>query len=572
MNAMSRCDLFGARGWRIRRPDAICYLALALLCAASAQAGPSLDWTRQYNGLGAFPSDQVRDLLTDPEGNVYLTGSSEDANGRQIAATLKYGPDGGLIWQDRYAGPSFGGPEIGRAMALSASGDLFVAGERGVDGANFPGPDIFVARYSPSGARLWVVAYDGPGHDFDTVGDIVVDTNGNVYVTGTSEGTTATGNDIVTLRVSPEGVINWAARFDGPAHWTDAGLDLALDNQGHVVVTGSVAVNTLFDTDIIVLSYDLSGNLAWSRQAGAALNRGDSGRSIACNAAGDIYVGGWYEATANNLNYVTLKYDNVGTLGWLVQYSSPGNGSDQTRELRLAPDGGIVITGTAVGGSLGVAVVTLAYHPTGVLRWTNVGAGLEYSSLTHRALAFDAQSNVYVLAFDTVVNGVNDFSMHPMRLNGATGVTEWQIDFGLGTQLEDYPVALAVGSDNAVYLTGLSHHQGMASHWDYTTTRYTQSSPAAVGSADLPRGPELGIGPNPFRDAARVSLSLPREDRARVTLVDATGRELRLLLDERMAAGPHSIALDASGLPSGVYFARLAVGGEVITSRVVHLR
>ena len=64
--------------------------------------------------------------------------------------------------------------------------------------------------------------------------------------------------------------------------------------------------------------------------------------------------------------------------------------------------------------------------------------------------------------------------------------------------------------------------------------------------------------PSPLVGQGRIRFRLPTAGRARLVLYDVLGREARVLLDERRSAGDQSIALDARGLPAGVYLARLS--------------
>jgi len=99
--------------------------------------------------------------------------------------------------------------------------------------------------------------------------------------------------------------------------------------------------------------------------------------------------------------------------------------------------------------------------------------------------------------------------------------------------------------------------------------RYCYSSPVSVE----PR-PEEGPSsfklfaprPNPTSDASTFSFALPEAARVRVEIFDTAGRRVaRLVNDQRMEAGPHSLVWDGrerlgSRLESGVYYVRVSAG------------
>lgn len=94
------------------------------------------------------------------------------------------------------------------------------------------------------------------------------------------------------------------------------------------------------------------------------------------------------------------------------------------------------------------------------------------------------------------------------------------------------------------------------------------ASDGAPPSASL----RLTVGPNPAAGSLTVQFDLPMPTEARLTLVDALGREVRALdLGTRpVVTGTETVAL--GGLAPGVYTVRLAAGGAVATARVSVVR
>ncbi len=72
--------------------------------------------------------------------------------------------------------------------------------------------------------------------------------------------------------------------------------------------------------------------------------------------------------------------------------------------------------------------------------------------------------------------------------------------------------------------------------------------------------------PNPFNPTSIIGYELPVADHVRLSVHDATGRELRVLDEGMRDAGSYDVRVDASGLRSGTYFYRL------VTSRYTAVR
>lgn len=63
--------------------------------------------------------------------------------------------------------------------------------------------------------------------------------------------------------------------------------------------------------------------------------------------------------------------------------------------------------------------------------------------------------------------------------------------------------------------------------------------------------------PNPFNPITSIKFQLPIESSISIKLFNILGQEVKVLLDQEMKAGTYEISLDASNLPSGVYYYQL---------------
>src|SRR5690606_20863138 len=86
-------------------------------------------------------------------------------------------------------------------------------------------------------------------------------------------------------------------------------------------------------------------------------------------------------------------------------------------------------------------------------------------------------------------------------------------------------------------------------------------SPTSTETAELPEVPTLeGNYPNPFNPRTTIRFALPAATPVTLTVYDALGRQLDVLVHGTLLAGQHEVAFDASALPSGVYLYRLDAG------------
>ncbi len=78
--------------------------------------------------------------------------------------------------------------------------------------------------------------------------------------------------------------------------------------------------------------------------------------------------------------------------------------------------------------------------------------------------------------------------------------------------------------------------------------------------------------PNPFNPITSTTLSLPNQTAVRVEVLDVLGRSVRVLRDEVLPAGNHTLTFDAGQLPSGSYYIQVQTEQHTDGTRVVLLK
>lgn len=120
-----------------------------------------------------------------------------------------------------------------------------------------------------------------------------------------------------------------------------------------------------------------------------------------------------------------------------------------------------------------------------------------------------------------------------------------------------------------------------------TITNNSHNEPSAVviirgeGVQSSPAGnaPEISHSfalseayPNPFNPATHLQFSVPVAGQVSLDVFDTAGRRVATLVNGYRAAGVHRAEFDASGLASGLYFARLTQGGYHAARKLVLLK
>jgi hypothetical protein len=241
-------------------------------------------WVARFNGPGNT-NDQAVALALDAAGNVYVTGSSgEGSPNLSDYVTVKYDPSGAEMWVARYSDWY----DYVAAITVDAASNVYVTGRSYHPGTYY---DYATVKYDANGAQKWAARYHGTGGSDDEARAVKVDAAGNVYVTGESVGP-GTGGDYATIKYSASGAVQWVRRYDGPGSATDAAVALALDDSGHVYVTGESEGAAGTVTDIATIKYTPAGDVRWLSRHNGAGNTFDHGMAIAVDSLRGVYVTG----------------------------------------------------------------------------------------------------------------------------------------------------------------------------------------------------------------------------------------------------------------------------------------
>jgi len=213
--------------------------------------GGAQQWVARYNGPISEP-DRVTAIAVDKSGNSYVTGYSRGV-GLDIA-TVKYNSGGAPVWVARHDGPAHSS-DIAYAIVLDNSGNVYVTGS---DQEIVYNTDYCTLKYSATtGALQWKAHYAGPKGDNDEAFALAVDAGNNVYVTGYINGVSPSW-DIATIKYNSAGAQQWIRNYDGPGHGNDNGAAIGVDGSGNVYVAGS-SLGSTSDLDFVSIKYSATG-------------------------------------------------------------------------------------------------------------------------------------------------------------------------------------------------------------------------------------------------------------------------------------------------------------------------
>ncbi len=267
-------------------------------------------WVKRFNGP-ANGIDEAVSIALDGSGNIYVGGSTTGVSTRLDYTTVKYNSAGTFIWSAAFNGTA-NLDDYTSALKTDAAGNVYVTGYSSRN--NSLDLEYATVKYNSAGVQQWVGRYNN-GTNEDAAASLAIDAAGNVYVTGRSIGL-GTGTDYATVKYNSAGIQQWSARYNGTGNSNDGATAIALDASGNIYVTGS-STGTTTSTDFATVKYNPSGTQLWvTRHDGPGTGGLDAAAAIFVDPMNKVYVAGLvFSSSSNTHDFGTVKYLQTGTSG-----------------------------------------------------------------------------------------------------------------------------------------------------------------------------------------------------------------------------------------------------------------
>jgi uncharacterized delta-60 repeat protein len=417
-------------------------------------------WTALFDGPGTS-SDAPVALCMDGSGNIAATGTSVDSADVYSFLTVRYDPSGAVSWADRFAG----GDAVD--VAADAAGNIYMTGTAWDSTSS---SDFLTVKYDSSGGRRWVARYNRLGSSLEHVKGLAVDSSGCVYVTGVSY-STSTGNDMYTVKYDSTGTQQWVTSYTGFGNRSDIPRAIVVDAQGNAYVTGTTWTDTpVSHSNYVTLKYSPAGQILWASLYNGPGNGLDSPWDVVVDRNGYVYVTGESYGSQANYDYATVKYNPWGDEVWVARYSHTGSSVDLSRAIVVGEGGESYVTGFSAG-----AFATVKYNAYGEQEWV---ARRGSSGGTRAFLAMDRSGSVYVSGTNAALQGESEFLT---LAYDSSGVEQWTDLLRQPGSTQDSPVGIAVDRLRNVYVVGASQAgMFVAAKYEQGATAVQESSPVVT--------------------------------------------------------------------------------------------
>lgn len=508
---------------------------------------PHLQWARFMNGPGSV-DDLFGDMDVDSAGNCYTLGWN---SGLLIS---KYDPEGRVLWEREYDDPIY--PALkGKSIKVDKQGNVFVVGDN---------HRWHIIKYNSEGQLLWV-RYVRGYVAINEASRMVLDDEGNVYVTGGSSINPGQISDIVTVKYSNNGDSLWTQSESGTYNGErtyDFGKDIALDDSNNVYVTGVIGTS-IHPQTLIIVKYDNNGKRIWKRER-IPEGYGDSyGYSI--KVQNNSVIAGGSTSKSTGITFYLLKYNLNGEFLWENVRFSPllpqNSNQNYIKNLTVDNIGNIYACGVydLIGGGYDFTIV----------KYSESGAAIWIKRITYPAIGFDEclylstdeNNNIYASGVTNELN--QEYRLTIIKLN-PSGDIQWMLK---------YPNTISSGGSRGekiiLHKTGyyIGGNFAITSSLGFEILTLKYSLPVNINNQNIILlNNEILNYPNPFNPISNFKFRLIKQSKVNIKIYSIAGKLIETITDGIYSAGETNILHNFSNYSSGVYYYTFAIDGDRIST------
>jgi uncharacterized delta-60 repeat protein len=335
---------------------------------------------------------------------------------------------------------AIGGTNADGAYSIqqTSDGGYIVAGSTESFGT---GGDFLIVKLDSSGNIQWSRAIGGINNE--GAGSIQQTSDGGYIVAGYTNIFGTYNSDILIIKLNSSGNIQWSRAIVGTNDDTASYIQQTSD--GGYIVAGVTRSFGAGNYDALIIKLNSSGNIQWSRAIGGtnddyalSIQQTSDGGYIFAGATGSFGAGG---------DFLIIKLNSSGNIQW--SRAIGGTNNDEAYSIQQTSDGGYIVAGvTRSFGAGNYDALIIKLNSSGNIQWSRAIGGTNADEARSIQQTSDGG---YIVAGWTNIFGTGNYDFLIIKLD-SSGNIQWSRAIG-GTN-NDYAYSIQQTSDGGYIVAG----------------------------------------------------------------------------------------------------------------------
>lgn len=344
---------------------------------------------------------------------------------------------------------------------------------------------IFVANSTAQLTQQWITYFFNEGDMLMPKPKKLMASGNDIYLLTNEQGEEPTDENIALLKYNSEGTFVWKQAFGIPGNFLDDAVDMKMDVEGNIYVTGSCAPEGLKTAvDFCTMQYSADGTLNW-KQLWGKKEHGEETCGIEVSN-GLVYVAGKSVHTAGISSaedfHSKLYRANNGKEIWSDSWNGTGDDrSNYTSDMTIDSKDNLIVTGRSQHPNYDYSIIRYKwdtiYPKTDkdtlkivlVFHWEKYYNGTGDDADHAMFVTTDNANNIFVTGTSYSVEGKQDIVTIKYDLNGNE---KWVKRLNGTANTRDEPIGISVDSKQNIIVSG--YLQNISSKEDFFTIKYNQ--------------------------------------------------------------------------------------------------
>ncbi|MEO8513664.1 MAG: T9SS type A sorting domain-containing protein [Ignavibacteria bacterium] len=504
-------------------------------------------------------------ITTDGSGGTIVTWQ-DNRNGKYEIYAQRMNGDGNALWTINGLPVCTQDSNFKPMIVSDGTGGAIIAWQSYRGSAT---ADIYAQRINSSGNVMWsvnglpvcVVVFEQ-----DTIA-MVSDGLGGAILTWQDYRSNNGFADIYAQRINPSGTMIWTANGVNICNQAAAqrGPKIIGDGSGGAFITWFD--NRAGNYDIYSQRIAAAGAVVWTTNGVATCTMAaDQLTPDICSDGANGVIITWTDfRSSTDFNIYAQRVGPSGAIVWVVDGVVLNNNVAYAQlDPKIVSDGlaGAIVSWTDYRTGTTADIYAQRVNTTGAVQWTATGVIIctATGDQIYSQLTSDGNNGAYITWEDHRNAGNSDIYAQRIASNAALNWAATGYDICTVGNDQLRPSLVSNGNLGAL-VVWQDYRSG--NNFDVYEVGFNTTGVIAIenGGVTIPSQYSLSQNyPNPFNPTTVINYQLPVSGNVKLSIIDALGQNVSVLVNETQSAGDHSVKWNAAGYPSGIYFYKIEAG------------